>query len=154
MQDNRKQARTFQEEMARERKYWKQNQIWVLVLAAVLLLNLLGGSGFSVATGPEALTLTMHDGTVSTVSYSSITEIQLLDAPQYGTMLEGQETRQGKSGTWEHPEWGSYTLCAYASSSCAVRILAEDQCYVVNLSSEAETQQLYQILQEKSPVSK
>lgn len=59
MQENRKQSRTVQEEMARERKYWKQNQIWALVLAAVVLLNLLGGSGFSVAPGSEKLILTM-----------------------------------------------------------------------------------------------
>lgn len=154
MQENKKQTRTVQEEMVRERKYWKQNQIWALVVAAVLLLNLLGGSGFSVATGPEELTLTMHNGQVCTVPYSSITEVRLLEEPQYGTMTEGKETRQGKSGTWESPEWGSYTLCVYSSSSCAVWMQAEGRCYVVNLTSAVETQQLYQIVQEKSPVSK
>ena len=154
MQENRKQERTVQEEMARERKYWKQNQVWALVLAAVLLLNLLGGSGLSVATGPAELTLTMHDGEICTVPYSSITQVRLLEEPQYGTVIQGTETRQGKSGTWEHPEWGAYTLCTYSSSSCAVWILAEGKCYVANLSSPMETRQLYEILQEKSPVSK
>lgn len=154
MQENRKQARTFQEEIARDRKYWKQNQLWALVLAAVVLLNLLGGSSLSVAPGPEELTLTMHDGQVCTIPYSAITEVQLLEDPQYGTMTQGKETRQGSSGTWEHPQWGSYTLCAYASSSSAVRILAEGKCYVTNLSSLAETQQLYQIIQEKSAARK
>lgn len=154
MQENRKQERTVQEEIARERKYWKQNQIWALVLAAVVLLSLLGGSGFSVAPGPAELTLTMHDGQTCTVPYSSITDARLLEEPQYGTMIEGKQTRQGQSGTWEHPEWGRYTLCAYSSSSCAVWILADGQCYVANLSSPAETQQLYQILLEKSSVSK
>lgn len=140
--------------MARERKYWKQNQIWALVLVAVLLLTLLGSSGFSVAPGTAELTLTMYDGQTHTIPYSSITEARLLDDPQYGTMVEGKETRQGKSGTWEHPEWGSYTLCAYASSNCAIWMLADGQRYVVNLSSQAETQQLYQIIQEKSPINK
>ena len=153
MQENRKQARTVQEEMARERKYWKQNQIWALVLAAVVLLNLLGGSSLSVATGPEALTLTLHDGQTCAVPYDSITEVRLLEELQYGTMVEGKQTRQGRSGTWEHPEWGTYTLCTYSSSSCALWLMAEDRCYVVNLSSPAETRQLYQIIQEKSPVS-
>lgn len=153
MQENRKQTRTVQEEMARERKYWKQNQVWALVLAAVVLLNLLGGSGFSVAPGPGELMLTMHDGKTCTVPYSSITEVRLLEEPQYGTMLEGKQTRQGSSGTWQHPEWGNYILCAYSSSDCAVWFLAEGQCYVTSLSSSAETRQLYQIILEKSPVS-
>ena len=154
MQENRKQERTVQEEIARERKYWKQNQLWALVLAAVVLLNLLGGSGFSVAPGPAELPLTMHDGNTSTIPYSSITEVQLLESPQFGMMIEGKETRQGNSGTWEHPEWGRYILCTYSSSSCAVWILSDSQCYVANLSSPVETRQLYQIILEKSPVSK
>ena len=153
MQENRRKERTFQEEVARERKYWKQNRIWTLVLAAAIVLSVLFGPGFSVAPGPEELTLTMHDGEVCTIAYSSITQARLLDENEYGTMVEGEQTRQGKSGTWEHPEWGKYTLCTYSSSDCVVWILAEGECYVVNLSSPEETQQLYQIIQEKSPVS-
>lgn len=154
MQENRRQARTVQEELARERKYWKQNQVWALVLAAVVLLNLLGGSGFSVAPGPDALTLTMHDGAACEILYSTITEARLLDAPQYGTMIEGEQTRQGASGTWEHPEWGRYTLCVYSSGSYGVRILADGRYYLVNLSSPVETEQLYQIIQDKMPASR
>lgn len=154
MQESRKQVKTVREEMDRDRKYWKRNQIWALLVAAVLLVSLLGGSGFSVATGSEALTLTMHDGKTCTVPYSSITQVQLLEDPQYGTVTEGQQTRQGKSGTWEHPQWGSYTLCVYASGGCAVWLLADEQCYVVNLSSPEETRQLYQIVLEKSSVTK
>lgn len=154
MQENKKQVRTVQEEMARERKYWKQNQVWALVLAAVVLLNLLGGSGFSVAPGPDALTLTMYDGMICEIPYSTITKIQLLDEPQYGTMIEGEQTRRGASGTWEHPEWGRYTLCVYSSGSYGVRIQADGQYYLVNLSSSVETQQLYQIIQDKMPDSR
>ena len=154
MQENRKQARTFQEEIARDRKYWKQNQIWALVLAAVVLLNLLGGSGLSVATGPDRITLTMHDGSLRPIPYDSITGVQLLESPQYGTMIQGKETRQGSSGTWEHPQWGSYTLCVYASSGCALRLLTEADSYVISLGSAGETRQLYQIILEKSAASR
>lgn len=154
MQEYKKRTRTVQEEMVRERKYWKQNQLWALVLAAVVLFSLIGGSGLSVAPGSTELLLTFQDGETAVVTYDGITAVELLEHPQYGTMVEGKDTRSGKSGTWEHPEWGNYTLCVYGSCDSAVRILTEDRCYVVNLSSETETEQLYQILQDKIRTSR
>lgn len=154
MQEYKKQTRTVQEELARERKFWKQNQLWAILLAAVVLFSLIGGSGFSVAPGPAQLMLTMHDGGTVTIAYDSITQAQLLEEVQYGTLVEGKDGRNGKSGTWEHPEWGSYTLCVYASCDMAVRVVAEGRCYVVNLSSVAETEQLYQIILDKLPASR
>ena len=147
-------TRTVEEELSRERKFWKQNQLWSIVLAAVVLFGLLGKSGISVAPGPEELMLTMHDGSTAVVAYEAITSAQLLDTADYGTVTAGRETRSGSSGTWEHPQWGSYTLCTYASCTQAVRITAGDGCYVVNLPSEAETLQLYTLLQEKLPASR
>ena len=154
MQENRKQVRTVQEEMVRERKYWKQNQLWALVLAAVVLLNLVNGSGMSVAPGAEALLLTMHDGSTEVIAYEDITAAQLLENVDFGTAAEGKETRSGKSGTWVHPQWGSYTLCVYASSNKVVRITTETGCYLVNLASDGETEQLFQLLQDKMPASR
>ena len=155
MQENRKEVRTVQEVMVRERKYWKRNQVWALILAAaVVLFGLLGGSGVSVAPGADALTMTMHDGTTESVAYGDMTAAELLEEPDYGTVLEGKDTRAGKSGTWEHPQWGSYTLCVYASSNKVVRITTETGCYLVNLASDGETEQLFQLLQDKMPASR
>ena len=149
MQENRKEVRTVQEEMVRERKYWKRNQVWALVLAAaVVLFGLLGGSGVSVAPGADALTMTMHDGTAQSLEYAAITQVELLEEPDYGTVIEGRDTRAGKSGAWDHPEWGRYTLCVYASCGQVLRLTTEDGCYVVNLPSGSETQQLYQLILE------
>jgi DhnA family fructose-bisphosphate aldolase class Ia len=69
-------------------------------------------------------------------------------------MHQGKENRQGSSGIWENPQWGSYTLCVYASSDKAIRITTDADCYVVNLASEAETEQLYQLIQDKMPASR
>lgn len=154
MQENRKQVRTVQEEMVRERKYWKQNQLWALVLAAVVLLNLVSGSGMSVAPGADALLLTMHDGSTEMVAYQDITAAQLLENVDFGTAAEGKENRSGKSGTWVHPQWGIYTLCTYASSDWSVQITTKTGTYVVNLPSAEETRQLYQLVQEKMPASR
>ena len=146
--------RTVQEELSRERKFWRRNQICTAILVVVVLFGLLGGSSISVAPGTDALTLIFLDDTAQTVRYSSITELELLEEADYGVMQDGKDTRQGKSGTWENPQWGSYTLCVYASSAKAVRITTDTGCYVVNLASDGETEQLYQILQERMPASR
>lgn len=155
METSKNTARTVEEAMGRERKFWKQNQLWTILLAAaVILLGLLRGPSLSVAPGAAELMLTMHDGSTQTLEYSTIQSLQLLEDGNYGTPLEGTENRTGRSGTWNHPQWGNYTICAYASCSQAVRITTESHCYVVNLPSESETQQLYQLLQDKMPASK
>ena len=154
MQENRKQARTVQEEASRERKVWKQNQLWSALLAVVVLFGMMGRTGLSVAPGAAELLLTMADGSTETVEYSSIVSAELLENADYGTAAEGKQTRMGRSGTWEHPQWGSYTLCAYDSCDSAILIQTEDRCYVVNLPSREETNQLYQLLQDKIPANR
>lgn len=146
--------RTVEEELTRERKFWKRNQICTAIVVVVVLFGLLGGSGLSVAPGAEELTMILHDDTELTVSYDAITDLELLEDVNYGVMYQGKDTRQGKSGTWENPQWGSYTLCVYASSDKSVRITTETGCYVVNLASDGETQQLYQLLQDKMPAAR
>lgn len=154
MENNKREVRTVQEEMARERKFWKQNQLWSLLLVVVVLFGMLGKSGVSVAPGADTLMLSMHDGTTAALDYDDILSAELLDNPDFGTAAEGKETRTGKSGTWNHPQWGSYTLCVYSSCTSAVRMETKGQCYVVNLPSEEETRQLYQLIADKLPASR
>ena len=147
--------RTLQEELTRDRKYWKRNHLWtLLVLAAVLLWSLLSGPGQSVVPGAQELTLTTHSGQRIVIPYEDITEAELMEEPQYGTMLQGKDSRGGKSGSWEHPQWGEYTLCVYGSCPSAVRVLAGDGCYVMNLASQSDTEQLYQLIQERAFAAK
>lgn len=147
-------VRTVEEEMSREQKFWKRNQLWTVLVAMVVLFGLLGGNSLSVAPGAEELTLIMHDDSAQTIRYDAIAELELLEDADYGVMHQGKDTRQGKSGTWEYPQWGSYTLCVYASSNKVVRITTETGCYLVNLASDGETEQLFQLLQDKMPASR
>lgn len=155
MEKYKNSAKTLEEELVRDRKFWKQNQLWSLLLfGAVILFSLLGGSGVSVAPGSRELTMTMQDDSTAIVAYDSIATAELLENADYGTMEAGTDARAGKSGTWEHPQWGSYTLCVYGSCSSAVRITTESGCFVVNLPSEEETRQLYQLIQDHLAASR
>ena len=150
--DENKTSRSVAEEMKREQKYWKRNNLWaLLVIAAILIYSLLSGPSLSVAAGASEITLTLHGGERVSVAYNSITKAELLENPEYGELIHGKDTRTGKSGTWEHPEWGTYTLCVYAASANAVRIEANEEIFVFNLASAADTQQLYDTILELSP---
>ena len=154
MEQFKKTVRTVEEEMSRERKFWKQNQLWSVLLAVVILCGMLGKNGMSVAPGPEGLMLTSHDGSTETVAYETVVSAEFLESADYGTAVQGKETRTGKSGIWLHPVRGSYTLCVYASCDSAVQILTEDHCYLVNLPSEEETLQLNQLVLDRIPASR
>ena len=155
MDNTKKTNRTVAEEVSAAQKYWKKNYLWTaLLFVGIFLWSFLKGPGLSVAPGSDALTLTAHDGQVVTIAYSTITEAELLDDPQYGAILNGADQKDGKSGTWEHPQWGSYTLYVYNSCPSAVRIQSGENCYVINLASANETQQLYRLIQESMPASK
>ena len=97
MQENRKRARTVQEEASRERKFWKQNQLWSVLLAVVVLFGMMGRTGLSVAPGPAELLLTMEDGSTETIAYGSIVAAELLENADYGTAAEGKDSRAGKA---------------------------------------------------------
>ena len=154
MEQLKNSTRTVEEELTRERKFWRRNQICTAVVVVVVLFGILGGKSLSVAPGVESLTLMLHDGTSQTVNYSAVTELELLEDANYGVMYEGKDTRQGSSGIWEHPQWGTFTLCVYASCDKAIRITTDTDCYVVNLASDGETQQLYQLIQDQIPASR
>ena len=154
MEKHEKKTRTVQEEMAREQKFWKQNQLWSILLAVVVLFGMFGRSGVSVAPSAEALMLSMHDGSTAAVDYDDILSAELLESPDFGTIVQGKETRTGKSGTWQHPQWGSYILCVYNSCSSAVMVKTQAHCYVVNLASPEETRQLCQLILDKLPASR
>ena len=155
MQKNENRAKTLKEELDSEQKYWRKNSLWtILIFVGIFLWSYLNAPGLSVVPGADALSLTDHNGQVVTVAYSEITEAELMEEPQYGTMLTGTDQKDGKTGTWEHPQWGSYTLCVYNSCPSAVRIQSGENCYVINLASRNETEQLYQLIQEIMPASK
>ena len=146
---------TMEEEVSKVQKYWKKNFLWtMLLLGAIFVWCFITGPGLSVATGAETLTLTGHDGWTVSVSYDSIEEAELLEEPWYGTMVDGTDQKNGRSGIWEHPQWGSYTLCTYGSCTSAVRLQTREGCFLVNLASREETLQLYQLIQDKMPVSR
>ena len=155
MDNTKKTNRTVAEEVSEAQKYWKKNYLWTaLLFVGIFLWSFLKGPGLSVVPGADELTLTAHDGQVVSVAYSTITAAELLEEPQYGTMVNGSEQKDGKTGTWEHPQWGSYTLCVYNSCQSAVRIQSGENCYVINLASLSETQQLYQLIHDSMPASK
>ena len=148
-------TRTMEEEMSKVQKYWKKNALWTaLLLAGIFLWSFITGPGLSVVPGADALTLTDHNGRAVTVAYSTITEAELLENAEFGAPVDGTDQKNGKSGTWEHPGWGTYTLCVYNSCHSAVRICTDEGSYVVNLASAEETAQLYQLIQNSMPASR
>jgi len=134
----------LQEELVRQRKYWRKNHIWtVLILVAVFLYTMLTGPAISVTPGPEALKLDMPNQSV-VLPYDAITDCELIEQPDFGTCVEGKDARKYQCGRWENEAWGTYTLCVYTSSKECIVIKTDTEIYVVNMASDSDTEQMFQ----------
>lgn len=151
MEENEKRDRqpTLDEELKRQKRYWKRDLICSLVVVAVVLvISLFRGNAPVISPGETQLTVQAPDGQVSYADYAEVTAVSLLDGADYGTCLEGESTGRYLYGSWESAAWGRYTLCVYAKvPACLVIESGSAGTLVVNCSSEEETNQLYELLQ-------
>ena len=86
MEQFKNSTRTVEEELTRERKFWRRNQICTAILVVVVLFGLLGGNSVSVAPGAEELTMILHDDSAQVIRYDTITDLELLEDAQFGIM--------------------------------------------------------------------
>lgn len=151
MEENEKRDRqpTLDEELKRQRRYWKRDLICSLVVVAVVLvISLFRGSAPVISPGEFQLTVQAPDGQISYADYAEVTAVSLLDTADYGTCLEGESTGRYFYGSWENEAWGEYDLCVYAKVPvCLVIESGSAGTLVVNCSSAEETEQLFELLQ-------
>lgn len=150
MEENEKRDRqpTLDEELKRQKRYWKRDLICSLVvIAVVLVVSLFRGNAPVISPGESQLTVQAPDGQVFSVAYADVTAASLLTGSSYGSCLEGKGTGRYLYGRWENEAWGEYDLCVYAKvPACLVIESGSAGTLVVNSNSEAETQQLFELL--------
>lgn len=76
---------------------------------------------------------------------SSISDIQLVDSFDFGTCIEGEETKNTVSGTYSCDKYKSYTVHAYTKESCIV-VHSSNGVLVFNCGSDSHTKEMYEQL--------
>lgn len=129
----------------------RRNLLITLVFAiAAFLLTGLPAQSMQLTLDETALMITRPDGRTILVDRASITRVDLVEAPDYGSRLDGVQNAACWYGEWESAAWGKYVLCVHPNVECCLAIEDIDGgISVVNGTSDAETRQIAEALRER-----
>lgn len=122
-----------------------KNFLWIiLVIVAFFAFSALrGGTTMYFDFGETAVVATAPEHFSHTVNYDDITNLELVDEFDPGTMISGGETRKLYWGTWKNDIWGEYTLCASKKIDNALLVTSSNgELLVLNYENEKTTEAL------------
>ena len=128
-----------------------KNTIFMILVLVVFLVGtrIMGGTGITPDFGDDALTVNGPQKFSFTVDYDQITDLELVELTDPGTILSGGENRSYSWGSWENDAWGRYTLCAAKKIDTAIRLTTRDGEYLVfNYQDDDTTQSILQMFKE------
>jgi uncharacterized membrane protein len=117
----------------------------VLVLVAVLMFT--GSITYTFTDSALQIEATYHDDAV--VAYGQIDSVELREDFGIGYRAMGYSSAKLSLGVFQNDEFDTYTLYAYTSCDSMILVRSGDKWLAFNAQTEAETQQLYQILLSK-----
>ena len=94
----------------------------------------------------DCMLLTFSDTEHYHVFYDQITHVTLVENPDFGTCISGNDERGIRYGLWKNSTLGTYVLFASQSFDLVIQLDAIDQCYWISIESPETTEALYQHL--------
>ena len=122
-----------------------KNILWfIIALVAFFAFSVLrGGTSMYLDFGEDAAVVTAPEHFSHTVNFDDITNLELVDDFDPGTMIAGGETRKLYWGTWKNDIWGEYTLCASKKIDNALLVTSSNgELLVLNYENEKTTEAL------------
>lgn len=126
-----------------------KNFVWiVVVIAAFSIFSITRGGTYTYLDfGEEALTVSAPENYTYIINYDDITDLELVDEFDPGTMLSGGETRKYRWGSWKNDAWGEYVLCSSKRIDNALLVTnANGTTLALNYESEKTTEALLGLL--------
>ena len=118
-----------------------------LILVGVCVLMFTGSIQYEFTE--DCLKIDATYGEYSTVGYEFIDSVEFREEFDFGTRNMGFGSAKLSLGNFKNDEFGNYTLYAYTACDSAVVIKSGEHILVITGANEAETQTIFQTLQEK-----
>ena len=121
----------------------------IVILFLIGTVQVLTGSKGFVTTEINDLHLGV-DGTYGDpvfLELATIADVQLVESFDFGTRIEGEETKNTVSGIYSNNEYDRYTLHAYIDEPCIV-LHHPNGVLVFNCGSDSHTEKMYNQLVE------
>lgn len=121
-----------------------------IIIAALFLIGtiqaLTGSKGFvTTEINDQYLGVDGTYGDPIFLELATISDVQLVDPFDFGTCIEGEQTKNTVSGTYSCPELGTYTVHAYTDEACII-VHSPDGVLVFNCGSDSHTEDMYEQL--------
>jgi len=138
---------TIEEEMHHQANYQKKNMLWTLIiLAAAFLFFSRGNSDLTINPDKEELGISTPAGEII-LPHDTITAYALVENPDYGECIDGEDDGQIYYGTWKNDAWGEYELAVESNMTRCIVLYSDQGPVVVNFVSDDETGVLYEYVQ-------
>lgn len=132
-----------EERQRRQRKYTNMLVILVIMIVISIVSFLQGENAVGFDWTETRVQVTDPGGAVYAIAYEDITELELMEHPNYGNCITGGETVSWLYGSWENEIWGQYTLCSSTAPSLCIVMHTAEQVYVLSYESNDITSALY-----------
>lgn len=86
-----------------------------------------------------ALTLTMPDESVYTIAYDSILRLELVEEPDFGQCLSGEDGASCQYGLWRNDQLGAYVRYTYKTTTPVMQISTAEAAYWIAFDSSETT---------------
>ncbi|NBJ92867.1 hypothetical protein [Parablautia muri] len=96
----------------------------------------------------DAVSITGCTGEKITVNYQDLVSVELLDAIDFGEVVDGTDTNQGAAGLWKNERWGEYHLFILHKAKKYIVLTTQEDVVVFNYESTDVTRNLYNALNE------
>lgn len=128
--------------------------IIIVALFAIGIVQALTGSRGFVTTeiNDQYLGVCGTYGDPMFLELSTITDVQLVDSFEFGTCLEGEETKNTVSGVYSCAQFEEYTAHAYLDEACII-VHSPSGVLVFNCGSDSHTEDLFEELCEATDIN-
>lgn len=136
----------------------KGRKVATIIIVALFLIGIIqaltGSRGFvTTEINDQYLGVDGTYGDPVFLELASISDVQLVDTFDFGTCIEGEETKNTVSGTYSCNEYGTYTVHAYINEACII-VHSPDGVLVFNCGSDSHTEDFYTQLAEAATKAK
>lgn len=131
--------------------------VTVLVVAALFLIGtiqaLTGSRGYVTAeVDDQHLGVSGTYGTVF-IELDKISGLQLVDSFDFGSCIEGEQTKNTISGVYSCEQYAEYTVHAYSKSPSCIIVHSPEGVLVFNCGSVSQTEKMYDRLAQATGIT-
>ena len=129
-----------------------------IIIAALFLIGIIqaltGSKGFvTTEINNQYLGVCGTYGEPVFLALNTITDVQLVDSFDFGSCIEGEETKNTVSGTYSCTQYDKYVAHAYLDEACII-VHSSSGVLVFNCGSDSHTEDMYAQLAEAAAQNK